>query len=92
MRLVEYLASGKAVVATTVANEGVRAVPDTHLLQADGPDAFTRATIALLGDARRRSALGQAARRYVEQQWTWEKFFAELEADMTARVQTQEFD
>ncbi len=85
-KLIEYLASGKAVVATTIANEGVRAIPDIHLVEADSPEAFSRATIDLLLDPARRDALGRAARVFVEREWTWEKFFVELETDMVHQL------
>jgi glycosyltransferase involved in cell wall biosynthesis len=83
-KLIEYLASGKAVVATPVANEGVGAAPGTHLIVAESPESFARAVIDLLRDPDRRARLGSAAREYIERNWTWEKFFAELEADMLA--------
>jgi glycosyltransferase involved in cell wall biosynthesis len=72
------------VVATPVANEGVGATPGTHLIEAESPESFSRAVIDLLRDPDRRARLGSAAREYIERSWTWEKFFAELEADMMA--------
>jgi glycosyltransferase involved in cell wall biosynthesis len=77
-KLIEYKACGKAVVATSIANEGIRA-PLTSLVIADDADAFADSTIRLLGNRSEALALGGAAREYVEQEWTWEGQFANLE-------------
>ncbi|HEX2527210.1 MAG TPA: glycosyltransferase [Geminicoccus sp.] len=81
-KLLEFLAMAKPTVATTVANEGIRATPGEHLIIADKPDDFAREVVALLKDEARASELGQAARRYVEQHWTWEAHWLELETNM----------
>ncbi|WP_172798346.1 glycosyltransferase family 4 protein [Mycobacterium sp. GA-1285] len=78
-KLIEYMACGKAVVATSVANEGIRA-PDTALVIADDAHAFASAVIHLLSEPDEAARLGSAARRYVLSEWTWEKHFLDLEA------------
>ena len=78
-KLLEYFAAGKAVVATSVANEGIGAVPGQHFLAADSADEFTSAAIRLLQDAGLRQRLGAAARAHVLQEWSWERHFARLE-------------
>lgn len=83
-KLIEYLASGKAVVATPVANEGIGATPEEHLVIAASADDFAEAVVNLLRNRERREALGASARAYVEHQWTWEKHFLDLEAAMLA--------
>ena len=80
-KLVEYLACGKPVVATSVANEGVGAAPDEHLLVADEPEAFAEAVIRLLRDEALRRSLGKAARSFAQSHWTWEAHFLKLEND-----------
>ena len=77
-KLIEYMACGKAVVASPVANEGIRA-PGGTLVVADTPDAFADAVIRLLKDPKSADELGAAARRYVLSEWTWEKHFLDLE-------------
>ena len=81
-KLIEFMAMQKAVVATSVANEGVRATPNDHLVIADDARAFADAVLALLSDPARRAALGEAARRYILEHWTWEAHFLTLEAAM----------
>ena len=77
-KLIEYMACAKAVVATSIANEGIMA-PEGTLRLADDAGAFARAVVELLADEGECAALGAAARSYVEQNWTWESHFLKLE-------------
>lgn len=79
-KLIEYMASNKAIVATSVANEGILAPSDT-LLIADDAGAFAQAVIELLADPDRAIALGNRARSYVVEHWSWEAHFLKLEAE-----------
>ena len=88
-KLIEFFASGKAVVATAIANEGIGAEAGVQFVGADAPDAFADAVVALLRDPERRAELGAAARSYIERQWTWEKLFAELEDDMLSQTSSR---
>jgi len=83
-KLVEYMACGKAVVTTPLANEGINAVSGTHLIEAAGPEAFADAVVALLRNPEMRAALGKSAREYIQRNWTWEKLFSALESEMLA--------
>jgi glycosyltransferase involved in cell wall biosynthesis len=74
-KLVQAMAAGLPVVATPIANEGIGATPDAQLWLRDEPRAFADAVITLLRDRAARERLGAAARRYVEQHWTWEAHF-----------------
>jgi glycosyltransferase involved in cell wall biosynthesis len=77
-KLIEYMACSKAVVASSVANEGIRA-PENVMIVADTPDPFADAVIRLLIDPEVATRLGAAARAYVLSEWTWEKHFFHLE-------------
>ena len=88
-KLLEYLSMGKAVVATSLANEGIRARPGSEILIADGADEFAAAVVSLLRDGKRRGALGQAARARVIRDWSWEARFLKLESDMVKQVESQ---
>jgi polysaccharide biosynthesis protein PslH len=77
-KLIEYMACSKAVVASSVANEGIRAPGDT-LIIADDPAQFADAVIRLLKAPENATRLGATARKYVLSQWTWEKHFLDLE-------------
>ncbi|MGK2908443.1 MAG: glycosyltransferase [Sphingobium sp.] len=78
-KLIEYMASAKAVVATDIANEGIMAPPDTLRLAADA-QSFAAAVIDLLENPADALALGRKARAYVVEHWTWEAHFLKLEA------------
>jgi glycosyltransferase involved in cell wall biosynthesis len=77
-KLIEFMACGKAVVATSIANEGICAPPDTIKI-ADDAKAFTEGVIGLLCDPLEAARLGQSAREYVAAEWTWEHQFGILE-------------
>jgi sugar transferase (PEP-CTERM/EpsH1 system associated) len=78
-KLVQAMACELPVVATSAANEGIRATPGEHLLVRDDAAGIADAVIALLRDAAERERLGRAARRFVEGHWTWEAHFEKLE-------------
>ena len=77
-KLIEYMACKKAVVASSVANEGVMA-PSDALLIADTPAEFAYSVIRMLNEPATAARLGAAAREYVLSNWTWEKHFLDLE-------------
>ena len=85
-KLLEYMAMGKAVVATPVANEGIAARPGRELLIEGEAGRFAAAVVSLLRDARRRTALGEAGRARVLRDWTWESNFLKLESDFVKRL------
>jgi len=71
MKIFEALAMGKAVVSTRVGAEGLPLVPGEHYLQADDPERFATAIVALLRDPARRQTMGRAGRRLVEERFSW---------------------
>lgn len=76
LKILEALAMGKAVVSTTIGAEGLGVTHEEHLLIADQPADFARQTMRLLADPELRIQLGQAGRRLVESQYSWEKITA----------------
>ncbi len=78
-KLVQAMACELPVVATSAANEGIRATPDEHLLLRDDAESFAAAVSDLLQDNATRERMGRAARRFVEANWTWEAHFEEFE-------------
>ena len=68
-KVLEAMAMGKAVVASSGAAEGLDAVDGRDLIVADDP---AEAVIALLGDPARRAALGAAARTQMESRYGWD--------------------
>ena len=78
-KLVQAMAAELPVVASTIANEGIGAAPESQLLLRDDPAAFADAVVGLLRDAAARERLGRAARAFVEAHWTWDAHFEEME-------------
>ncbi len=91
-KLIEFMAMAKPVVATTVANAGIGAEPGWDLMLADDPKAMAEAVLALFANPDRRAAMGAAARRFVEKNWTWEAHFLRLEAEMMRAVDAARVD
>jgi len=70
LKLIEAMASGRAIVSTTVGAEGFNVRPGEQLMIADEPAAFADATLALLSNDQRRYELGKAARQFA-MQYDW---------------------
>ncbi|MBI3538198.1 MAG: glycosyltransferase [Chloroflexi bacterium] len=84
LKVLEAMAMGKAIVATTRGAEGIDLVPNRDALLADTTAAFARAVIELLRDAKRRAALGIAARSRAEKMYVWEKILPAFDQLYTA--------
>jgi glycosyltransferase involved in cell wall biosynthesis len=73
------MALSKAVVTTSIGNEGIEATPEQDLLIADQPHEFARRVVELLRDPARRRQIGQNGRRFVEGNFNWESIIDRLE-------------
>jgi glycosyltransferase involved in cell wall biosynthesis len=80
IKILEALATSKAVVSTSVGAEGL-AVQDGHnILLADNPQDFAARVQQLMGSEEDRSRLGKNGRDLVEQRYSWDDCAAALEA------------
>ena len=70
IKILEAAAMGRPVVSTRLGAEGLNFAEDLEILLADDPAAFSRQVVRLLEDTAFRRAVGQAARRRVEQEYT----------------------
>ena len=77
-KVLEAMAMGRPVVATSAAFEGIEAEPDTDLIVADGAKAQAGAIAELLANPERGAEIGRAARRRVEKAYAWEARLAPL--------------
>jgi polysaccharide biosynthesis protein PslH len=75
----EAMAMGRAVVSTTVGVEGLDVEDGVHLLMADDPGAFAAAILRLLDDTELRGRLAQAARRLLEDRFSWSRVARQVE-------------
>jgi len=78
--VLEAMACGTPVVATSLALEGIQVTPGEHVLVGDTPEAFADHVIALLRDAERSAALARKARGLVEQRYSWRSSVSQLES------------
>lgn len=79
-KLLEALAMGKAVVATSASCQGVEAVHRRDLIIADAPEEFAEWTIRLLQDTEIRQRLEQRGRQLVLERYRWARTAVEVEA------------
>lgn len=73
LKILEAMAIGTPVVATSKAAEGLQVSDGEHLLLADTPQAFAEKTLLLLKNADLRSYLAINARKLVEREYDWER-------------------
>jgi glycosyltransferase involved in cell wall biosynthesis len=76
----EAMAMGRPVVSTTIGVEGLDVTPGEHFLAADTAQDFAAAILRLLGDATRREQVALAARRRVEERFSWSHVARQFEA------------
>ncbi len=80
LKVLEAMAMGKALVATSLGVEGLDLRPGVELEQADEPEAMARVILALFADAERRRSLGRAARARAEADYRWSALVPRIEA------------
>ena len=86
LKVLDGLASGRAMVTTSAGAEGVDLRDGEHALIVDGADAFVAATVAVLRDAGLRARLGAAARRLAEERYDWAALGDRLERALVELV------
>ncbi|WP_026369862.1 glycosyltransferase family 4 protein [Kallotenue papyrolyticum] len=79
LKVLEALAIGTPVVATSKGVEGLAVQPGRHTLIADTPVEFARATASLLCQPQLRADLAVAGRELVRQQYDWRVIGARFE-------------
>jgi polysaccharide biosynthesis protein PslH len=72
IKVLNAMAQAKAVVATSIAAEGIELVDGEHASIADDPQSFADRVCELLSERERAHRMGQAARGLVEQIYDWE--------------------
>jgi glycosyltransferase involved in cell wall biosynthesis len=81
LKLFEYMAAGKAIVATAL-NEAAEVIQHGHnglLVEPGNVNKFVEATLKLIDDPKERSRLGQNAREQAVKQYSWEHYTKKLE-------------
>ena len=78
VKILNAMAMALPVVSTTVGAEGIAATHKKDILIANTPDEFAKACIDLLNDPDKGTEIGLAARKLMEENYTWEAVGAEL--------------
>jgi glycosyltransferase involved in cell wall biosynthesis len=71
LKILEAMAMGTPIVATSLGAEGYPVVSGRELILADAPAAFAEAATSLLHADERRDTLRRTARTFVEQHYDW---------------------
>ena len=71
LKILEAAALAKAIVSTRVGAEGLDFVDEKEIILADDPGRFAQAVADVVANSGRRRALGMAARRRVESQYSF---------------------
>lgn len=85
-KVMDAMTMGVPVVATTVCNHGLRAVPGEHLIVADRPEPFADAVLSLLEDPEARKRVGRAGRAFVETHYDLASAMDRWEDSMSALI------
>ncbi len=72
LKMIEAMASGKAIVSTTIGAEGYSIRNNHEIMLADNPTEFASIVLSLLEDPELRTRLGNRAQLYA-QQYDWRK-------------------
>jgi polysaccharide biosynthesis protein PslH len=73
LKIFEAMAMGKAVVSTSIGAEGLPVRSGENLLMADTPQDFAESVQFLFRDANARERLGSAARKMVQENYSWQR-------------------
>jgi glycosyltransferase involved in cell wall biosynthesis len=79
-KVLEAMACGTPVVATSQATAALAAEPGRDLLVAEGAPALARALLSLLDSPEERERMGRAGRAFVEEHHSWPGAAARFEA------------
>ncbi len=79
-KVLEAMATGTPVVATPIAVSGIQGtVADQHYLEAEEPDGLRDEVDRLLNSSKMRCELGQRARAFMEENYSWGKVTQRIE-------------
>ncbi len=78
LKLLQAMAAGCAIVSTTTGAQGLNVTPGQEMLLADDKTSFAQAVIGLLHSPEQRQRLGQAAKKFVCEQYDWKVLLPRL--------------
>jgi sugar transferase (PEP-CTERM/EpsH1 system associated) len=71
LKIYEAMAMGLPIVSTTIGAEGLSVKDGQNILLRDDPEAFAKAVVHLLADAKAASAIGKASAQHVVENFSW---------------------
>lgn len=77
-KTLEAMAMGKAIVSSPLGAQDIGCENGKHLIIADNEKEFAERVVELIGDERERRRLGKNARKFVEENYSWDKKSEEL--------------
>jgi polysaccharide biosynthesis protein PslH len=85
----EAMAMGRPVVSTTLGVEGLDVTDGVDFLRADNADEFAARILGLLADASMRARIAGAARRLVDERFSWSRVADQFEAICLRALETK---
>lgn len=79
-KVLEAMSTGKPVITSSAAIQGISATPGEHLLVADTSENFIKSLTTLLENERLRKSFGKRAREFVISYYDWETNMWRLDA------------
>ena len=86
LKIFEAMAMGKAVISTTIGAEGLPVTNGSDIVLADEPNFFADEVCRLLDSPRERKRIGDAARRIVEEKYSWAAVARHVESVLSLAV------
>jgi len=77
-KVLQAMAMGKAVVATSIAAQGINTTSGKDIFITDNPGDFARCIIRLCNDEQLRENMGREARELIVSQYSWENIVKKL--------------
>jgi glycosyltransferase involved in cell wall biosynthesis len=71
LKILDALASGKAVISTSTGCEGLKVTPGRNILIGDSPAEFAKQVIKVCTDGDLMKSLGEEGRKLVEEKYSW---------------------
>jgi len=89
LKIFEAMAMGKAVVSTTIGAEGLPVTSGSDIVLADEPRRFADEVGRLLASPEERKRIGDAARKLVEEKYSWAVAAKHVESVLRSQLPIQ---
>jgi len=89
LKIFEAMAMGRAVVSTTIGAEGLPVTNGVDIVLADEPQSFADAVCRLMDSREERNRIGNAARKLVEEKYSWESVAEQVQNILRSNHQKQ---